>query len=71
MKIIQTGSWGKKITCKGCKSILEATVDDIQHEQVQQEDESFAVQFFIECPVCSRKNIQRDIPPKISEQVLA
>jgi DNA-directed RNA polymerase subunit RPC12/RpoP len=70
MKIIKSGEWKKKIVCYGCKAVMEIVAGDIQHEQVPQDDESFAEQFFIVCPECSHKIVQRNIPPKVQEQVL-
>jgi hypothetical protein len=70
MKVITEGIWEKKITCRSCKSVFIAGVSDVEHEQQMQDDESFSNQFFITCPSCSQKLIQRDIPPKIQEKIL-
>jgi uncharacterized protein with PIN domain len=70
MKVIKSGEWKKKIVCRGCNATLEIVADDIEHEQVPQDDESFAEQFFVTCPECSHKIILRNIPPKVQEKVL-
>lgn len=70
MKVLTQGRWEKKLTCTGCHSILKIDSSDVQAEQVMQEDESFSPQFFVICCECSKKNIQRDIPPKIGQEIL-
>lgn len=70
MKIIKSGEWKKKVSCRGCSAVMEIVATDVEHEQVQQDDESFAEQFFIVCPECSQKNIQKNIPPMIQSQIL-
>ena len=49
---------------------MEAVIEDIMPEQTMLEDESFEYQFFVECPICSHKNIQKNIPSKIADRIL-
>ena len=69
MKIIQLGEWKLKINCKGCKSVLEAASEDVRYGVYETDyDSEFEGQFYIQCPVCSKKNVRKDIPDKIAEE---
>ena len=69
MKIIKAGEWKQRITCRGCSSVLEYSIPDIEFEETMQEDESFAMSYFVTCPVCSRKIMQNSIPELIKQEV--
>lgn len=68
MKVITKGEWKQRQTCRGCSSVLQVEVGDIQSEQKLQQDESFALSYFVVCPVCETKIIQRTLSEKLKKE---
>jgi hypothetical protein len=69
MKIISEGVWKQRMTCRGCSTIFEFNVPDIEFEQAMQEDESFDFSYFVKCPGCTRKIVLRSLPDRIQSEV--
>lgn len=71
MKIIKTGEWKKRITCRGCKSVLEANGEDVRYGLYSTEyEDEFKGQFYIQCPVCDKKQIQKEIPNDVAADAM-
>ena len=69
MKIIKEGSWEKKITCRGCKTVMKIIAEDIRYGLYSTEyEQEFEGQFYVDCPVCTKKIVQKDIPESIQEE---
>ena len=73
MKIIsQGGKWSLKLTCKGCKAVLEAEAEDVRYGLYSENyEDEFEGKFYVQCPNCSRKNVKKDIPDLIAEDIKA
>ncbi len=76
MKIITEGKeWTKRLTCKGCKSVLEIDVKDLGYNlseidlASQQYQDEIEGSYFVSCPKCSLDlTIKKtDIPNSIKE----
>jgi hypothetical protein len=69
MKVIQQGEWKQRQTCRGCSSILQVEIADIESEQKMQQDESFALVYFVVCPICETKIVQRTLSDKLKREI--
>lgn len=80
MKILEQGkAWSKKVTCRGCKSLLEIEEGDLQYEVTVEDStrdqykEEVQGTFYIMCPVdfCGQRlDIKaKDVATKVAEKV--
>lgn len=60
MKIITEGKgWTKRLTCRGCKSVLEIEESDLSRKltevdiSAQQYQEEIEARYFVSCPKCT------------------
>lgn len=73
MKVIKQGEWKRRLTCKGCKSVLEANCDDVRYGDYSENyEDEFKGNFYIRCPICERHNQlkEKDVPSFIQEEAL-
>lgn len=71
MKILKEGVWKKKITCRGCNTVIEVEPVDIRYgAYVNDEDSNLKGQLYVDCPVCSKRLIQKDIPQNIEKEII-
>jgi hypothetical protein len=67
--------WAKQFTCKGCKAVLEASVEDIKYEVsdfvAEQQQYSMDVEgdYIAVCVLCDTKNKLKNIPPIIGKEI--
>jgi DNA-directed RNA polymerase subunit RPC12/RpoP len=68
MKIIKEGNWNPRINCRACKTVMQVTGEDVRYGLYSENyEDEFKGQFYIECPTCEKKIIQKHVPSDVKE----